>query len=218
MIRRDEFIRKLNNVSSSATLETEITGLEKFIDEELAKEETLIKFTNSVTSGSNGSANSNIEFLTKFVALDSIHRDSTVLDSNTSNEKISEIGNSSISYAKYKEGEVGDPSITLFFPNNTDASQKPWEDVTLANTSLINGSIEIECPSNTNKMVAYKLAEKYMKIDDFDSEGNPTVGFWSRGVKPNNANNKNQSENIEDAVTVRYDSTTNKVYMIFKLF
>lgn len=213
MFRRDEFIRRLDELNSSSKIDENLENLENFIDSELNKDDTLTLFINSISSGIINST-SGVETLNTYIPTNSVHKDLTVLDENNENKITDSNGNS---YAHYKSGEVGDPEITLQFPNGDEADLTPWNDVTLINPNLIDGSIEIECPNGTNKMVAYKLAQKYMSIDNFDGD-DPISGFWSRGLKPNNSDNENVSVNVPDSVTVKYDPETNIVTMVFKLF
>jgi len=215
MFRRDEFIRRLNEVNSKNFINDQIEELENYVDTELNKNENLIKFVNSISAGISGTSGE--EILNVSISTNSVHKDITVSDSDFGVEKITD--NNGNAYTEYKSGEVGDSTINLEYPNGNDASLTPWYDVAILNPNLIDGYIEIELPENTNKMVAYLLAEKYMKVDDFDeNDGEPKSGFWSKGLKPNDSNNTNISVDVNDAVSVKYFNDTNKIFMRFKLF
>jgi hypothetical protein len=189
MFRRDEFLRRLDELNSSAKIDELVEQLENTIDAELNKDVILTKFINSISSGVTDST-SGVETLNTYVATDSVHKDLTVSDEDSSENKITDSNGNS--YAHYKSGEVGSEEINLDFPNGNDASLTPWDDVALLNPDLIDGTIEIDCPVGTNKMVAYKLAQKYNNVDTFDDDGEPTSGFWSRGLKPNDSDKASQ--------------------------
>ena len=209
MIRRDEFIQKLHEYNSTEYIERELDNLEKFVDTELSKEENIIKMINSISAGSNGTSGE--EYVNVIIPTNSVHKDINAKgDENITLNKIS--------YAIFEEE---DTEITL--NDGKDATETPWDDITLLEADNFDGYLDIELPVNTNKMVAQKLVEKYLKADDFetdesDGETEPSSGFWSKAPKPNDSNNDETGTDLNDAVSLIYYSDTNLLVMMFKLF
>lgn len=205
MVRRDEIVEKLSKYNSTSVVQQQIDDLEKYIDSELQKESNIRKWINSSNIGSE--VLGSLELVKQTNLTNSVHKDITINgDDRVTIEKVS--------YVEWNE----DTEKYITTKNGEDASTQPWNDRTIAEGEF-NGTLTIECPVGTNKNTAFLLAKRYMKIGEFDSEGNPISGFWSNAIKPNDENNKNQTGDIlEDAVIVLYDVTTDKVYMRFKLF
>lgn len=184
MLRRDELIKKLAGLNSGNYLNIKLDELEAYVDGQLAKDENIIKMVNLNTQGS---LSSGIETTTTFEPTFAVHNDISV--------KIGTEGTAGSGKKIWNE--------TLQYQSGSIATQSPWNDLIIDpapfTSSDFNGYIKIELPENTNKNVAYLLAEKY---ESTDMNGIiPKGGFWG---------NNN--------VSVSYDTTTNKMYMTFKLF
>jgi hypothetical protein len=209
MVRRDEIIEKLGKFNSTDVINEQVEDLEKYIDTELQKEENIKKLINSSSIGA--ASTSGLERVTQTNITNSVHRDITTVGDD---KVIIGTGVNAVSYVEWNENTEND--ITK--AGGGSASTEPWNDRTIAENQF-DGTITIECPVGTNKNTAFALAEKYMKIGDFDSDGNPTVGFWSNAVRPNDKdNNVTTGTPLTDAVIVIYDKDEDKVYMKFKIF
>lgn len=200
MLRREQFIQELHNINNTETIEREISTLENYVDEQLRNNNNLIQFINRNSQGTQGTGG--IEFVEYSQPTNAIHKN---IDVESDNE-ITLNGNS---YAIWNEN--------LTYPNGNTAINQPWNDKTFTGYENFDGEIRIQLPENTNKNVAQRLVERYLS-DDFDNNGEPIGGFWSKGIKPNDSNNNSTSEIVDDAVRLEYDYDTNRLYMIFKLF
>lgn len=209
MVRRDEIIEKLGKFNSTDVINEQVEDLEKYIDTELQKEENIKKLINASSIGA--SSTSGLERVTQTNITNSVHRDITTVGDD---KVIIGSGVNAVAYVAWNEDNQDD--ITK--AGGGSAISEPWNDRTIAENQF-DGTITIECPKGTNKNTAFTLAEKYMKIGDFDSDGNPTVGFWSNAVRPNDKDNNVTTGNpLNDAVIVIYDKDEDKVYMKFKIF
>lgn len=204
MIRRDEFLQRLHEFNNSKFINTELENLEKFVDQQLLLESNIILMINSITAGTNGTNGE--EYVLESIATNSVHKDFTTDSEN----KVTING---IAYSIFDDDDA-----VIETSNGEDATTTPWDDITIAESDQFDGSLEIELPENTNKMIARKLTDKYLKVDDFDTDGEPSSGFWGSGLKPNDSSNNNVSVDVPDAVTLRYEPSTNTIFMIFKLF
>lgn len=213
MTRRDEIIERLGDLNSKAVLEKKMLDLEIFIDNELKKDETLIRFINSGTSGS--IFEDGLEVINNFDQLkvsNDVHRDINVTHETPSEQIKVSIGSGStaVSYTIWS-----DDNLLL---NDNDATETPWFDRVIAEGTF-DGELSIQCPENTNKNVAIMLANKMNRVDEFDSDNNPTVGNWSKAIQPNDiSNEKPIYPEVSDAVSVRYNTANNLVFMVFKLY
>ncbi len=212
MIRRDDFLDSVGSQNSNEALQRQLKDLETFIDGELKKTENVIKLINS-TASSSQSLENGLEIVDILKTTTLVHRDITVV----SNTKVT-AGTSSdaVSYALWEDD--------LKYPDNTNASSKPWIDKTFSETYVTNfifdGKLRIKCPDNTNKFLAKILADKYMSIGKTDNQGNFISGFWSQSNRANTKTNTPNTANkiLNDAIRVLYDGTNNIVYLEFKLF
>jgi hypothetical protein len=209
MVRRDEIVEKLSKFNSTSVVTEQLDDLEKYIDTELQKEENIKKWVNSSNIGS--ASTSGLERVLETNLTNSVHRDITTVG----DDKVTiGTGTDAVAYVEWNEDTEND----ITNASGGSATSEPWNDRTIAEGQF-NGTLTIECPEGTNKNTALLLAQRYMKIDSFDSDGNPTSGFWSKAVKPNDKDNEVQTgESLNDAVIVIYDVDTDKVYMKFKLF
>ena len=207
MIRRDEIIQKLHEFNSSEKIERELANLEKFVDEQLVNDDNIIRLINSITAGSSGTSGE--EFIDRYIPTNSVHRDITA--KNSDSQKNITIDN--ISYAIFE-----DDDDEIKTSNGDDATEEPWEDITIAEADQFDGYLEIDLPENTNKMVAQLLVEKYLLSGEFDDDDEPTSGFWSKGNKPNDSSNAPQGGDVDKGVSLKYFIATNSLVMRFKLF
>ena len=206
MIRRDEVIKLLGEYNSTSVIEEQIEGLEKIIDDKLVEIINIKKFINSSNIGATTSGG--LETVNVANITNDVHKDITVKGDEKVTITTDGVG---VAYAIW-----GDDNLKTIL--NRSATEAPWYDRTIAE-GVFNGVITIECPAETNKNLAFTLAQRYMAIDKKDSDGNVISGYWSNAVKPNDKDNNSTSEDVlNDAVTVTYDVTTDIVYMNFKLF
>ena len=209
MVRRDEIIEKLGKLNSTDVINEQVEDLEKYIDTELQKEENIKKLINSSSIGA--SSTSGLERVLQTNITNSVHRDITTVGDD---KVIIGTGVNAVSYVEWNEDNENDINKA----GGGSATTEPWNDRTIAENQF-DGTITIECPLGTNKNTAFTLAQKYMKIDDFDSDGNPIVGFWSKAVRPNDKdNNVTTGGLLTDAVIVIYDKDKDIVFMKFKIF
>lgn len=212
MFRRDEFLDLLNSFNSNEALQRQLKDLEKFIDDELRKNENVIKLIN-MTTATTKSLENGLEIVEQIKTTTLVHRDITVVSNNKVTAGTSA---NAVSYAIWDDG--------LLYPNNSSATTTPWIDKTFSETSVttytFDGKLRIKCPDNTNKFLAKVLADKYMSVGKTDSQGNIISGFWSQSNRANDKNNAVNSANkkLNDAIRVLYDATNNIVYLEFKLF
>jgi hypothetical protein len=209
MVRRDEIIEKLGKFNSTDVINKQVEDLEKVIDDALLNEDNIKKWINASSIGS--SSTSGLERVLQTNITNSVHRDITTVGDD---KVIIGTGANAVAYVEWNSDTEDD--ITK--ASSGSATTEPWNDRTIAE-SQFNGTFTIECPVGTNKNTALTLAQKYMKSDDFDSDGNPTVGFWSKAVRPNDKDNVvTTGEPLNDSVIVIYDKDTDKVFMKFKIF
>ena len=215
MVRRDEIIEKLGKLNSTDVINEQVEDLEKYVDTELQKEENIKKWINASSIGA--SSSSGLERVLQTNITNSVHRDITTVGDDKFTTSVGTNGLGipvPVAYITWNEDNEND--ITK--AGGGSAITEPWNDRTIAE-SQFDGTFTIECPVGTNKNTAFILANKYMKIGDFDSDGNPTVGFWSNAVRPNDKDNNVTTDTpLNDAVIVLYDKDEDKIYMKFKIF
>lgn len=184
MLRRDELILKLAGLNSGSYLDTKMAELETFVDGELSKDSNIIKMANL---NAQGTLTSGIEVTTQFEPTYAVHNDITV--------KVGVDGTAGSGKRIWSE--------TLQYQSGAIATQSPWIDLVIDNapftSSNFNGTITVVLPADTNKNVAFMLAQKYMNTTLNGIV--PLGGFWGAGT-----------------VSVVYDTILNKMYMTFKLF
>jgi hypothetical protein len=213
MFRRDEFLDLLGQQNSNETLQRQLKDLEKFVDDELRKIENVVKLINA-TSATTVALENGLEVVDTLKITNIVHRDITAI-SETDSKITAGVGADAVSYAVWSDN--------LTYPNKTSASTTPWNDKTIAETTVstftFNGKLRIKCPDNTNKFLAKTLANKYMAIGKTDASG-ILSGFWSQCNRANTKANLPHPNNVvlADAVRVLYDGTNNVVYLEFKLF
>lgn len=212
MFRRDEFLDLLNSLNSNEALQRQLKDLEKYVDDELRKNENVTKMINTTTATSKPLENG-LEIVEEIKTTTLVHRDITVISDNKVTAGTSA---NAVSYAIWEDD--------LIYPDNKSATYTPWLDKTFSETSVttysFNGKLRIKCPDNTNKFLAKILANKYMMVGKTDNNGNIISGFWSQSNRANDKNNVANSANktLNDAIRVLYDATNNIVYLEFKLF
>lgn len=212
MFRRDEYLDLLGELNSNEILQLKLKDLEKFVDDELRKNENIIKMINS-TSATSKPLENGLEIVENIILTTIVHKDISV----KTNNRIS-IGNNSdaVSYGIWEDD--------LLLANGNSAVITPWIDKAIAETAInsynFNGKLRLQLPANTNKFLAKILADKYMSIGKKDNTGALISGFWSASNRVNDKNNTTNSNNVilSDAVRVLYDNINNIVYLEFKLF
>jgi hypothetical protein len=180
MLRRDELIKKLGSLNSGSYLNTKLEELESYVDSQLSNDELIIKMVNLNTQGV--MSTSGIETVSTFEPTFAVHNDINV--------KVGVDGTSGSGKRVWNE--------SLQYQSGAIATQTPWTDLVIDHGTF-NGYIKIELPENTNKNVAYLLAQKYQSTDL--NGVLPYGGFWG-------SNN----------VFITYDTNLNKLYITFKLF
>lgn len=213
MIRRDQFLDKLNDNNSSEANLKNLQELEKFVDEQLISVSNINKFVNSISATTSGLSIDGFEIVDLIKTTTSIHRDLTV----DSNDKITikNENNDVVTYSIWSD--------TLKFSNGQPASNFPQNDKVIAETFNItlkyDGKLRIKLPDGTNKFVAKTLANKYSSIGKID-ENKVLSGYFSQVNYPNTKNNLKNLANTQknDAVKVLYDKINNITYLEFSLF
>lgn len=203
MLRRDAFIQTYTATNNPKELEVEVIELEKFVDTALVADAAVLHYVNqNGLSGTSGYIDT--QYVTSSISNNSIHRDPNILD------------NGSGRTGPNKEYAIWSSGLTNSTGQN--ASSTPYYDLTI-NTS-ITGELRVTLPENTNKNAAYLLMQKYLGPLQADSNlitqsQIDTMGFWGR--KPILGSNGTSALLDPSAVQLQYDSSINRLVMIFKL-
>lgn len=202
MVRRDEFIAKLAEYNDNSSIESAITGLESYVDEQILSKSIIIDYINSVNAGISSTSSTGIiiETVTELKPTNDIHRDINVTGGT---EKV---------------GQYSIWNDDLKNKSNNSVVTEPWLDRTIYETDF-DSEIRIVLPIGTNKNVALKLVQKYLAIEEFNQDKTPSVGYWSSVVRPNNGTTNESLTTIDtDSVRLEYNKNSNQLMMIFKLF
>lgn len=200
MVRRDQFIEKLAEFNDSENTDEALKGLETYVDNQLLSETNIIQMINSINAGTIPNPTSSIENVNELKLCNDIHRDINITGSDDKEDV----------YTLWNEDLVD--------RSGNSVTEKPWEDRTILETDF-TPEIRIELPQNTNKNVAYKLVQKYLSTEEFDSDGDPSVGYWGLVVKPNNPTTNESLTTIStDNVKLEYNRDTGLLTMVFKIY
>jgi len=203
MVRRDVFIQRYVEQNNQKMINSEVIELEKFVDTQLLDINNLINYINQ--NGLSGTAGVLVtQDVTAAIVNNSIHRTPSVLDNGAGRtaDKI---------YAFWSNG--------LTDASGNNVSGTPYYDLNI--DTPITGELRVTLPENTNKNAAYLLLQKYLGPVVSDSSlitqnQIDTMGFWGR--QPTLGSSGNLGATLDpDAVRLEYDSSQDRLVMIFTL-